>query len=330
MADAVVSRLGQAGLQGAVDALFLKIFAGEVLTAFERANIMQGRHRVRTISHGKSASFPIVGGVEARYHTPGAEITGQKVEHNERIITIDQLLIADTFIASIDEAMNHYDVRSIYSTEIGRKLAYTMDRNVIIEFIKAARASSILTTKPNLGGAQVENDLFKIDATAGAKDVKEKAAALAAGLFEAAQILDEKDVPKEGRFALFRPAEYYALVQNTDVINRDWGGAGIYSDGKVWRVAGIEIIETNNIVKTDTTQANDPDYNPYHNVDATQTVGIVATPDAVGTVKLMDLAMESGWDMRRQGTLILAKYACGHGVLRPECSVELKLENLTN
>lgn len=328
MADANVSRLGQAGLNGAVDALFLKVFAGEVLTAFERANVMQGRHRVRTISHGKSASFPIVGGIGANYHTPGTEIIGQKVEHNERIIAIDQLLVADAFIASIDEAMNHYDVRSIYSTEIGRKLANVMDRNIIIEFIKAARASATLTT--GFGGTEIKSDYFKVDAATGAKDVKEKAAALAAGLFEAAQALDEKDVPKDGRFALLRPAEYYSLVQNTDVINRDWGGAGIYSDGKVWRVAGIEIVETNNIVKTDTTDEQDPHYNLYHNVDATQTVGIVASQDAVGTVKLMDLAMESGWDMRRQGTLILAKYACGHGVLRPECAVELKLKTLTN
>lgn len=327
MSNANVSRLGQANLAGAVDALFLKVFAGEVLTAFEKANVMQSRHRVRTIPHGKSASFPVVGGIGAAYHTPGTEILGQNVEHAEQIITIDQLLVADAFIASIDEAMNHYDVRSIYSTEIGRKLANVMDKNIIIEFIKAARSNSVLTT--GFGGSQIESDEFKVD-PAGASDVKVKAAALAAALFQAAQILDEKDVPEEDRFALFRPAEYFALVQNTDVINRDWGGAGIYSDGKVWRVAGIEIVETNNIVKTDTTDQQDPDYNVYHNVDASQTVGIVATKEAVGTVKLMDLAMESGWDMRRQGTLILAKYACGHGVLRPECSVELKLKNLTN
>jgi hypothetical protein len=44
---------------------------------------------------------------------------------------------------------------------------------------------------------------------------------------------------------------------------------------------------------------------------------------AVGTVKLIDLAVEMGWDMRRQGTLLLAKYALGHGILRPESAVEV-------
>ena len=45
---------------------------------------------------------------------------------------------------------------------------------------------------------------------------------------------------------------------------------------------------------------------------------------AVGTVKLLDLAQEMSWDMRRQVTLLLAKYAIGHGILRPEAAVELK------
>jgi hypothetical protein len=38
----------------------------------------------------------------------------------------------------------------------------------------------------------------------------------------------------------------------------------------------------------------------------------------------MDLAVESEYDIRRQGTLIVAKYAVGHGYLRPDCAVELK------
>jgi hypothetical protein len=44
---------------------------------------------------------------------------------------------------------------------------------------------------------------------------------------------------------------------------------------------------------------------------------------AVGTVKLMDLAMEGDYETRRQGTFIVAKYAVGHDWLRPECAVEL-------
>ena len=44
----------------------------------------------------------------------------------------------------------------------------------------------------------------------------------------------------------------------------------------------------------------------------------------LGTEKLMDLAVESEYSVERQGSLILAKYAMGHDILRHECLVELK------
>ena len=45
--------------------------------------------------------------------------------------------------------------------------------------------------------------------------------------------MDEKDVPETERVAIVKPEEYYKLVQTTDVINRDWGGSGVYADGTV-------------------------------------------------------------------------------------------------
>jgi hypothetical protein len=45
---------------------------------------------------------------------------------------------------------------------------------------------------------------------------------------------------------------------------------------------------------------------------------------SVGTVKLLDLAVESDYLIQQQGTLVVAKYAMGHGILRPECAVEIK------
>jgi hypothetical protein len=55
--------------------------------------------------------------------------------------------------------------------------------------------------------------------------------------------------------------------------------------------------------------------------------GILAgTKEAIGTVKLLDLATESDYQIERQGTLFVAKYAMGHGVLRPECSVVVEVD----
>jgi hypothetical protein len=92
-------------------ALQLKVYAGEVVTAFEKHTIMLDKHNVRTIKNGKSAQFPVIGRMpDAEYHTPGAEILGQDILHGERDISIDRLLISHIFIDNLDEVMTHFDV----------------------------------------------------------------------------------------------------------------------------------------------------------------------------------------------------------------------------
>ena len=55
MTDTVVSRLGQVNHAGDAQALFLKVFGGEVLTEFGRVVAFTDKHFVRQIANGKSA-----------------------------------------------------------------------------------------------------------------------------------------------------------------------------------------------------------------------------------------------------------------------------------
>jgi hypothetical protein len=311
MSNATPSRLGQVNSAGDVKSLFLKVFTGEVMTTFAETNVVLPYVRQRSIANGKSASFAIVGKAQAAYHVPGAEIVGKNIAANEVVITIDDLLIADSFISNIDEAMNHYDVRSVYSTELGRVLANTLDRHLLQLGLLAARASARITGET--GGTTIT--------AAGATSQN-----LIDALFDAAQVFDEKDVAMDDRVAFVRPAEYYSLAQNTTLLNKDWGGAGAYADGTVLRVAGITLVKTNHLpagVIADGS-LNAGTSNKYAG-DFTGVKALVMQKGAIGSVKLMDLAMESEYDMRRQGSLMLAKYAMGHGVLAPQAAIEIKV-----
>lgn len=297
------------------NALFLKVFAGEVLTAFEENNVMKDLHTSRTISSGKSAQFPVSGKANAAYHTAGTPLLGtQQIPHNEIVVNIDDMLVADTFIANIDEAKNHYDVRAEYSRLLGMALAKKFDETTMRVGLLAARAAATVTG--GNGGSTL---------TTGAGGGAITGAQLAAAIFDAAQAMDEKDVPESERVAIVSPAEYYKLVQETNVINRDWGGAGVYADGTVLRVAGVQIVKSNNL-PTGVVAAANGENNTY-NGDFTNVKALVMQKAAIGTVKLMDLVVErtSGdLEVMYQGTLMVAKYAMGHGILRPECAVEIK------
>lgn len=205
--------------------------------------------------------------------------------------------------------MNHYDVRGEYSFQLGQALAIAADKNLIQLVALAARAAT--TVEDGYGGSSLTNAGY--DATADT---------LAQGIFDASQILDEKDIPASDRYCILKPKHYNLLVQSSKAIHRDFGGSGDYASGKVHMIDSVRIIKSNHVPSANLSQVAGTN-NTYHG-DFTNTIGVVFHRSAVGTVKLMDLAVEHEYEIRRQGTLFVAKYAQGSGILRPEAAVELK------
>lgn len=309
MSNAAPIRIGQVNGGGAVDALFLKVFAGLVMTTFQTKNVAIARHMVRTIEFGKQAQFPAMGQGTAAIHTPGAELNGTTVNTAERTIDIDGLLVADRFIANIDEAMNHYDVHAPIASEMGYALQRAFDRQVLNTLLLAARASATVTGNP--GGSSVTSATSKTSGDA-----------LFSAIVSAAQKLDENDVPAEDRSCFLRPVQYQLLLSSAKVVNRDYVQAasnGGVDTGRIFQVNGVEIVKTNNCPITNINTGI-----VKYQVDATNTSGQVSHKSAAGTVKLLDLSMEGEYQIQRQGTLLVAKYALGTGILRPEAAVEIK------
>ena len=328
MANLNVSRLGAdlgvTGTWAQDNDLFLKVFSGEVLTSFAETNVFMDKHQVRTIGQGKSASFPVIGKVAgAEYHTPGDELNGGSVQHTEKVITIDDLLVTHKSIASIDEAKNHYDVRGVYSNEMGKALARQMDRHIGAVGLQAARSAATISGAEGHGnGLVVCTDSTGVPSspnylTSGDDLVK--------ALYVVAEKMNEKDVPHEECFIFVRPAQYFRLIENTDVLNRDYGGTGSFQMANVPYIAGMPVIMTNNLPNTAITSSDNPQSgtNNKYVGDFTATAAMVMHPSAIGTVKLMDLAMEMDYSIRHQATFLIAKYAVGHGVLRPEACAEV-------
>ena len=321
MANATPVRVGQSNGAGDVDALFLKVMAGEVMTSFEETNVALQYTAVRTISEGKSAAFPTFGKGSAEYHVPGTEIVGLSQAGAEVVVTVDDLLLTHRFIANIDEAKAHFDVRAPFSTQMGRDLSVILDKHLLQLGVLAARATNVLTGEP--GGSIILTGEPGAPASANFMTNGEH---LAEAIYIAAQKLDEKDVPAEDRVCFVRPAQYYALVKAVKNINSDWGGKGSYSEGKVLEIAGVTIVKTNNLPNTNLSAATGVTAgtgNKYRG-NFVNTAALVMYKGTIGTVKLMDLGMEAEYDIRRQGHLMVAKYAMGHGVLRPQGAVEIR------
>ena len=344
------SRVGLAEGGSDNDQLFLKKFSGEILQTFEESNVFKALHTIRTIESGKSAQFPVTGIASASYHTPGENIADSgnsylsDIKKTEKIITIDKMLVASTFLANIDDVKNHYDIRSVYANELGKALAVRFDTALAKVFIAAARSSAVITGGKVGGILDVSANAMGTgaDSADDSDETDPTGAELVAALFTAAQKLDENDVPSDGRFCVLRPQEYYKLVTGADAsnsfnlvsaVNKDIGGVGSIASGTIPQIAGISIYKSNHIPSTDLSAVSSGDGDSSNDVfgvsgvgyngDFRNSFGIISHSAAVGTVKLLDLATESEYQIERQGTLFVAKYAMGHGVLRPECAIEL-------
>jgi len=265
-----------------------------------------------------------VGNIGSEYHTPGEQLLGKQVNHAEQVIELDGLLVSHAFLAQLDELMNHYDVRGVYSSKMGEELANVFDMNVLRQLVLGARASNALDDGD--GGTEIEHT--ELDDN----DIDTKAKAFIECLFNAAEEMDEKKVPETGRYCVLKPGPYYTLVQHMNSgglspIHRDIGGRGSYAEGEVVRIAGIDILKSNNVPDSDYSDTTeDGIVDDRHDVDASNTRGVVWYPEGCGTLKLMDLASEAEWQIERQGYLMVTKMAVGHKYLRPECCVEIKLD----
>ena len=198
-------------------ATYLKLFSGEMIKAYESACIAKGTVQNRTLRNGKSLQFIYTGRMTADYHQPGTPILGSgDPPVAEKTIVMDDL-VASAFLYDLDETLAHYSLRSEISAKIGHALAEAYDKKIFRVIAKSARTAHPITASP---GPEPGGSVIKLGA-----GNEFNAQAIVDAFFEAASILDEKNVPSGGRFAVLSPRQYYALISqvDTNILNRDYG-----------------------------------------------------------------------------------------------------------
>lgn len=300
-------------------ALFLKVFSGEVLTAFTRASKVMNNHMIKTIDSGKSTSFPVMGRGKAHYLPAGSNLDDlrEAIPHNEVVINIDGLLTSDVLITDIFEAMNHYDVRGEYAKQLGEALAIAADGATVAEIAKLVKANTENIT--GLGkGIVVEKTI-----TGGAGINYETGKAVIDGLLEMKAKWTTQYVPEEERFAYITPEVESAIITSKDAINRDYGAVASIVDGNIDKLCGFKIIAVPHLKAGGADKTGMLGTSPEGHEFPTDYAGALAVcahRTAVATVKLKDLQLEYARRPELQADMIIAKNAVGHGGLRPEAS----------
>ena len=304
-------------------ATYLKLFSGELFKAYESATIARDTIQRRTLKNGKSLQFIFTGRMQAAYHTPGEPILGSgDPPVAEKTIQCDDLLISSAFVYDLDETLAHYSLRSEISSKIGHALAEAYDKKVFRTIALAAREAHPITASPGPepGGTQIELGVTK----------EYNAQALVDAFFEAAAVLDEKNLPKTGRTAVLNPRQYYALVSqvSSNILNRDYGNnqGNLNSGEGLVEIAGISIKRSNNLpFLAGTVNAQNGENNTYSG-DFSTHCGLIYQRDVAGVVEAIGPQVQvTGGDVSvlYQGDVLVGRLAMGAGTLNPAGAIEL-------
>lgn len=329
------TQLGQ--LSGGVDDSqegFLRLWAGETLATFEENNKFLPLIQKRVISNGKSATFPVIGTAASRWHTPGESLItdtsadggaayNSQIALQEKEIFIDDMLTSSVLVDSLEEMKVHWDVRSEYTSAIGRALALEVDQHILATIYAGASASE--TISGVTGAPTVINDL----------DALTSNESLIESIQEIAQSFDEKNVPNDGqRYVALTPAAYYSLMEmDSKLISRDFvANTDALSSGQIMRIAGMQLVMTNNFGSgdlsgnTDSGARNDPfgTAGQGYNGDWTNVAALGFHRSGIGGVTMADLSVQSEYLLERLAHLMVAKLACGFNYLRPEALAVIK------
>lgn len=312
-------------------ALRLAKYSGRVLAAFDRAT--QFRSMVMNIptTGTDTLQFPAIGRISAGFHTAGNHVfddgEGDQFNHVKRTIKVDDELIAATFIDKLERLETEYEFGGTYLTKIGEALAVTYEDFAFRAAVRAARHTTANTTDliPDDVGADGGGGFIgSLDISTGT--AAEIGGRVLAAAFQAAQILDEKEVPAMdgSRWMPLRPAQYYQLVQNRELIDRDYGGQGngVFFNGTVFVAAGFGLLKTNRMPSTNVATNPTGAQNTYTG-DFTGLVSVAMHREVIACPTIQAPMLETQYDLPRRGYYLIGSMIQGCGAMRYECGVEI-------
>lgn len=266
---AIVGRPGSNDGNANTISNLLKVFAGEVILAFEESNLFLGLTEVKNVSgNAISWTWPVVGHGSVSYHKPGDNILTdtdaggrtylKTIKTAQRQINMDRKLMEPVFFDELDQKLVHWDWRQKVAGTIGQDLARAIDINIQRLLWQVGIANGGATISGGFAAGGTFGSL-KIDVGAFASLTP---AALVKAIWDAKINFDKKYVPKNDRYCVMAPEVMQRFFFNNDGtiatgiqwvdadFNSSMGGFtsnGSFREGKVPMIAGIKLIEHVNV-----------------------------------------------------------------------------------
>jgi hypothetical protein len=300
---------------GTARELFQQKAATDVLKYFMDTNVARPLITNESIDSGKSKSFPIVGNATAasRDEETLSELSLDSVKSTERVILIDNMTVAHSWISDLDAAMVHYNAKSAHIESIGRALSKAVDIAIIAKVIEAGRivdgtaatAAGLKTFADDVFSSVIQTQTDFDSAMTGA----EVQTMMAGAMTE----FRDKDCVGQPVYIL-RPQPYFALLNNPAQTGLTWVNDPFAQSGKVPMVLGAKVVYSPNFPAVTATPGDE------------NAVGVLFAKEAVGILELLSVNVRVDYIPTRLADLMTGKLAVGYGILNHGSAITFGFE----
>ena len=316
--------------------LWLPIWSGEVLHAYDQYRMFEPMVTSKTISSGRLMEFPITGTVSLQPAWDAGEyLTGN---NNSRATTfsveLDKRPMAAHFeLDNVDLMITQWEYRQELARQAGQTLANARDKQ-IAAFIAGAAGVSKLIDDPRTGLS------YAVPFGIGATEDSIAALAVLEGIEEFCVELQENDVPVQGCYCIV-PPKLFQQIRRLGVAEATaaggvqagsmqpmFGGVAMagglgapltqgmnsLSDSLVYM--GVIIQKSNHIPTGAAETIGEARYTV--NGDTAGVRGLIFCSEAVASIRKTGLVVDTEDDIRRNTTFTVASMFSGTGILKPE------------
>ena len=248
------------------------------------ANVVNRDYEGEISSYGDSVKINSIGSITVGDYAKNGTINLQQLNSAQTILEINQAKYFNFMVDDIDKAQNNPKVMDGAMQEAGYALADTADSSIAAFQSEAANT----VTRDDLGAN--EERAYEV-------------------LAEAAQNLDENNVPREGRFAVVPPFFNKAMVM-AGIMETASGTIDANFEkvnGYVGKLLGFDILVSNNLV-----------------VSGGSTIGLAGTRKAISYAEQI-LDMEAYRPENRFADAVKGLHVYGGKVVYPNALVRLAL-----
>jgi hypothetical protein len=261
------------GHQGGIDSgnvnpLYIEEYGGEVEHRFLKDSFMRQFFKFKPVRGTDTITNDRMGSTDLQKVARGVRPTDSSPTFDNISVKVDTIVLARTNQFLLDDFLSHIDVRKEVGMEHGKTIGKFFDESFLVQGIKAAQITNVDPSGLKLGGwtqaitggsstkpdeivrtAPVDfqgGSVVILDAIGDETDPD----LLELAIQDLCQNVEEKDVEINDAVILMRPAQYYTLLKNDKLINRDFSTAnGDYAQGEILKSNGIRIQKTNRFPK---------------------------------------------------------------------------------